>query len=330
MRKIKYPKFIQQNETIGITALSAGVGRKIDSFNKSLESLKKNRFNIIETENVRVNSEISSSAEERAKELNELVIDKNISMIMCASGGDFLLEILPYVNYDNISKNPKWIMGASDPSSILYVITTKLDIATLYGLNAGSYDQNELHESLKNNLEILKGNIVVQNSFDLYQIEEDTNLDGYNLTEKVQWNSLNGECEIEGRIIGGCIDVLRYLLGTPNDYTEKFIEKYKDDGIVWYFDIYALSSEDFYLTLLQMKEAGWFKYIKGIIVGRVRYPQTFTSVTYEDALLKVFSDIPTIFNADIGHVSPKMSLINGALTKIKCKDGKGILEFKLE
>lgn len=327
---MRYPKFIKREDTIGITAVSAGVGRKIDSFNKSMESLKENKFNLKETKNVRVNNEVSSSGEQRAKEFNELVVDENISMIMCASGGDFLLEMLPYVNYDNINNNPKWIMGASDPSSLLYIVTTKLDIATIYGLNAGSYDQKELHKSLKNNLEILMGNVVVQNSFDLYQIEEDINLDGYNLTEKVNWNSLNGQCEIAGRIIGGCIDVLRYLLGTANDYTEKFIEKYKDDGIVWYFDIYALSSEDFYLTLLQMKEAGWFKYIKGIIVGRVRYPQTFTSVTYEKALLRVFEDIPIIFDADIGHVSPKMTLINGALTKIKCKEGKGSLEFKLE
>lgn len=49
--------------------------------------------------------EKSTSTEIICKELNDLFINKNISWIVCATGGDFLLEILPYINYDRIKNN---------------------------------------------------------------------------------------------------------------------------------------------------------------------------------------------------------------------------------
>ena len=213
-----YPKFLKANDLIGITAPSSGVGYKIDSFDLSLASIKKQGFKVIETPNVRTESFISSSAEERVKQLDSLITDDEVKMVMCATGGDFMIEILPYLNFENIQENPKWIMGYSDSTSLLYLITTKLDIATIYGLNAASYDQKELHESLKNNFEILKGNLIEQKSFDLYEKDRLEDGNGYNLTEKVYWENLNGEFNQKGRIIGGCLDVIRNLIGTKHKF----------------------------------------------------------------------------------------------------------------
>lgn len=326
---MKYPKFVSKDSVIGVTALSAGVGGYLDDYLKSRKSLEDNGFKIYETASVRNVGDISNTGEIRALEFDEIIRNDEVDMVMCATGGDFLIETLPYINYENISNNMKWVMGASDPTSILYTITTKLDIATLYGLNACSYDQEKLHESLLNSIEIMKGNLIVQNSYELYERDKSGRGEGYNLTDKVYWETLNGDVDISGRIIGGCIDCLMNLLGTKYDYTTEFVERYKNDGIIWYFDVFSLTSEDLYRTLFQMKEAGWFSYVKGIVVGRVFIPNTFTSVGYKDALLKIFGDIPIIYNADIGHVAPKMTIINGSIANIKAKDGKGSIEFEL-
>ena len=53
---MKYPQMLKNNSTIGITAMSAGVGKKIDEYELSISKLKENGFNIVETESVRVNS----------------------------------------------------------------------------------------------------------------------------------------------------------------------------------------------------------------------------------------------------------------------------------
>ena len=325
-----YPRFLEKNDIIGITAPSQGVGDHLASFKKSIKTLEEYGYKIKETASVRNKGMVSTTGEKRSQELDEVITDKNVKMIICASGGDFLLEMLPTINWKNIKQSPKWIMGYSDPTAFLYITTTKLDIATIYGCNAGSFDQTNLHECLKNNLKILSGNILTQKSFDLYQkgwLEES---DGYNLTEPVYWEDLNGEVNIQGRIIGGCLDCLKDIIGTPYDYTKKFIEKYKDDGFIWYFDVCELSVEEFYRTLFQMKEAGWFEYIKGVVVGRVAVPRCFyKDFSYQDALKKIFPNIPLIFNADIGHVPPKMTIINGSIAKVTCKEGKGAISQTL-
>lgn len=321
-----YPSFLEKNDIIGITAPSQGVGDHLEGFKKSIKTLEEYGYKIKETASVRNKGIVSTTGEKRSQELDEVVIDRNVKMIICASGGDFLVDMLPTINWENIKQNPKWIMGYSDPTALLYITTTKLDIATIYGCNAGSFDQTNLHECLKNNLEILSGNILPQRSFDFYQKNWLEESEGYNLTEPVYWEDLNGEVSVQGRIIGGCLDCLKDIIGTPYDYTKEFLEKYKDDGFIWYFDVCELSVEVFYRTLFQMKEAGWFKYLKGIIVGRVAVPSCFyKDFSYQDALKKLFPSIPLIFNADIGHVPPKMTIINGSIAKVTCKEGKGAI-----
>lgn len=327
---MKYPKFLNSDSTIGITAPSAGVGKYSNDFDKSINNIKKYYKNIIETPNVRCEGEVSSKPNIRAKELQELFENEKVDMIMCATGGDFLTDMLPYINYEVIEKHPKWIMGASDPTNLLFTITINLDIATIYGHNAASFDSESLYESQKIALNYLCGNISKQNSYPKYENDKDHRINGnYNLDKEVYWLSDN-RIDITGRLIGGCIDCLRYLPGTKYDKTTMFIEKYKEDGIIWYFDIFNMSAEDFYLTLFQLKEAGWFKYTKGIIIGRVFIPSSFTSMTYKRAVQEMLKDIPIILDADIGHVCPKMTLINGCLAHITCENGKGYIEQELK
>ena len=325
---MNYPNFLKEHSNIGITAPSAGIEDDL-TFDMSLDYFKNNGWNIYETENVRMPFDVSSSPKERAKQFLELEKDDKIDAIICATGGDFLTDMLPYIDLDSIKS--KWVMGYSDPTNLLYLITTSKDIATIYGSNAGSFDSKKLFKSQEVALEFLKGNLSTQESYEYYETNRDGRVDGnYNLETKVEWKTINGPVDIKGRIIGGCIDCLKYLPGTKYDYTKDFIDRYKDDKIIWYFDVFSLTAEDFYLTLFQLKEAGWFKNIGGVIVGRVLFPNNYTSMTYEKALKEIFGDIPIIMDADIGHVAPKMTIINGSIVEVKAHAGKGSITTYLE
>lgn len=322
-----YPKFLNDKSTIGITAPSAGVGKKLDSFDLSINNLKKH-FNIIETESVRNNSVVSNTPSVRGKEFNELINSKDIDMIFCASGGDFCISSLEYIDFDSLKNNIKWIEGYSDPTSILYYVTTKYDIATIYGNNAGSFDQFKLHKSLEYNIELLKGNVYKQEKYNMYETVRGEK--EYNLIEPVVYKNINGNVDETGRIIGGCLDVLTNIIGTKYDYTKEFIERYKNDSIIWYFDIFSLTTEDLYNKLYQFKYAGYFKYTKCIIIGRILFKNSFTDTTYEKVLKEVLPDIKIIYDFDIGHVPPKMTIINGSLVHIISNDNEAYLETYLK
>ena len=335
-----YPKFIKEKDIIGVTSPSDGITKsekiyRLDSAIKNWSSLG---YFIQETKNVRTSKKgRSSTSMERANEIHQLLENDRINAIICSSGGDFLLEILPYLNFNIIKDNPKWIQGYSDPTGLLYTITTNLDIATIYGDNFGSFGMNPWHKSLSNNLEILKGNLITQYSFDKYEKDYQEYLIGdepYCLTENVCWENLGQEEKIQvtGRIIGGCLDILNDLFGTRFDNTKNFIEKYKKDGIIWYFDICELSIEQLVRTLWKLKDNGWFCHTKGIIFGRIPKETSYYEISLKEAIIHSIGElqIPIILNADIGHVSPRMTIINGSIATVESVDGKGKINFQLQ
>lgn len=336
-----YPEFIKKGDTIGITAPSAGSENEIDikKLNMAEEKLKDLGFTIEETENCRKDTGTgrSSSKEERAKQLNKLFIEEKTKAIIGLAGGEFLIEMLPYVDFKNILNNPKWLQGYSDITGLLFPITTMLDLATIYSNNFKTFAMKDWHRSIKENLEILQGNLIKQYSYDLYEDIKAERINGdepYNLTEKVRWEGINEEenIKMQGRMIGGCLDVILCLIGTKYDNTKNFIEKYKKDGIIWFLDNCELSSESLVRAMFQLKEAGYFKYTKGIVFGRSGIEKSCYNISFKNAIKSSLEElnVPIIINADIGHKPPQMTIINGAIARIELNAGKGSIEFKLK
>ncbi len=324
-----YPKFLQNGSTIGIAAPSAGVGDDIGQWEESCALLQTEGFFIKETESVRNVGDRSADAVTRAKELGSLFSDSEVDFVMCAAGGDFLDECLPYVDLDLMRANPKWLMGASDPTGILYPYTTKCDVATIYGLNAGSYSRYPVPDYVKDNLSLIKGESLTEKSYPMYMsippfASDDTFYDRpSDMTCSRDYVSARGRC------IGGCIDVLKDLIGTPFDATKDFLSRYKDDHFIWYFDNFSLGAEAFYRTLLQMRYAGWFDDTEAVIVGRTLFESSDTGLSYREAAEMALGDIPVIHRADIGHTLPHFTMINGAMMELVYKDSQMDITFSL-
>lgn len=334
-----YPRFIDNGSTIGVIAPSGGAYKdtKKNKFKNAKYNLEALGYNVVLSKNI-FNSVKgrSSSAINRAKEVLEFFENKDIDLILCATGGDFLLEILPYIDFSIIKENVKWISGFSDPTGLLYTITTKLDIATIYGNNFSPFGMEKLHQSQVDFLNMVGGKIENYHSFDMYEDDgkdEVTGLEYYNLTKKVNWKVLKGSSlNFKGRIIGGCFDLISDLIGTKYDGGVNFCKRYKEDGIIWYFDNCEKSLEDVIRILWKMNEVGYFKYAKGIIFGRFGRVVSYYGYDIESCLLDSVLgnlDIPIIYDADISHKSPCINIINGSIATIKCSNGRGTISFEL-
>lgn len=81
-----------------------------------------------------------------------------------------------------------------------------------------------------------------------------------------------------------------------------------------------------------MKEAGWFKYVKGFVFGRTEHLQSNYDIPIQDAIKISLNDfnVPIILDADFGHKPPMMTIINGAIGRFFSSKGKGTLEMKLK
>lgn len=338
-----YPANLDKGCFIGVTATSAGFDEETDlrRLENAISHFAGLGYPVKTTPNVRSNTKgRSSDGKTRAKELTDLINDQDVRVVFAASGGDFLVEMLPYINFNVIADNPKWVQGFSDTTGLIFTITTNLDIATMYSYNFSSFGMESWHKSLSDNLTLLEGKDIIQNSFDLYQdgyYKRITGLEGFVLEKKVEWKNIHPsgknddkEIQIYGRALGGCLDCLLNLVGTRFDKTKEFIRKYHSDGILWFLESYDLNSTSLIRGLWQLKEAGWFENAVGFIFGRPAMYNNFYDISYEEAVCTVLGDLnlPIILNADIGHKHPQFTMINGAIAKVKSWNNKGSIVFE--
>ena len=339
-----YPSKIVLNDFIGVTATSAGLedNASLNKLRSAIKNFNQMGYQIKETKNVRECEKlVSSNEKERAKEFLELWKDEKIKYIITARGGEFLMEMLPFIDKSEIRKSiPKWVQGFSDSSLLLFYLTTNFNIATIHANNFSAYGMRILDKSLLKSLEFVKNPAtrLIQENFEKYESysinrEEGKELDPFNLTEDVIYKNLyeNTKEEFEGRLIGGCIDVLKVIIGTEFDNTKNFCNQF-NEGMIWYLENCEMSVADLYRSLWQMKNAGWFENAKAFLIGRTRASNPIGNFSYEDVLHSVFDDmnVKVIYDVDFGHVQPQWTMINGSYAKFGYNNGKGKLESFLD
>ena len=116
---MKYPRFLKENDCLGITALSSGTGDRLTEVRISLNHLKEH-YKLIVTPNVWGEEIVSSSKEIRIKEFNEL-LDEDINGLMNIRGGDFSYDTINELDYEKIVKKKLLTSGFSDTTSFIYI-----------------------------------------------------------------------------------------------------------------------------------------------------------------------------------------------------------------
>jgi len=338
---IRYPKPLKAGGTIGITAPSSGVPKELHPIlTGGIEQFKKRGFQV-EVGKTPWTQEKAASAEAsiRAAELNSMLQNPHIDAIIPPWGGEILMDLLPDLQWDQMQ--PKWILGYSDTSTLLFAITVVTGIATAHGVNLVDLRSDEWDKTTKKCLDVLmstEGDTINQFSSEKYQSEwnHDKEPDPYvyKLDTPTIWKTLDGKpLELEGRLLGGCIDTLQNLVGTPYADIKAFQEKYiNNEKILWYFEICEMTATDFYRSLLQLHYAGWFEQSSGIIFGRTSAGEEVEGFTTFDAMerLSQITGLPIAYDADIGHVPPQITLVNGAKADVKVENGHASVKMELK
>ena len=132
-----------------------------------------------------------------------------------------------------------------------------------------------------------------------------------------------------GRLLGGCLETLSSLVGTPYGGVVEYKERLSDDGVILYLENAESAPLDVCRMLWNMRLAGWFDKLAGIMIGRSAGPQRQT-FSHTDALHDVFDDlsVPVIYDTDIGHRPPQMTLVNGALATVETSHKRGTVKLR--
>lgn len=331
---MRFPKALQQNGTIGFVAPSFGASTEpyISTYNAAIDRFNKLGYNIIEGPNTRRGDGIGISAtpSECAVEFMDMYERDDSDVLISCGGGELMCTDLSYMDFDRIKRAaPKWFMGYSDNTNMTYLLTTICDTASIYGPCASAFGQGEWHPFVESAFSSLKAidSFSVSGS-KMWEREslktEDNPYVSYNLTEPTKLYLSNGaqsvkELTMSGRLIGGCMDCLITLLGTRFDSTLLFLERYKEDGFVWFLESCELNVFSIRRALWQMKEAGWFKYAKGFLIGRpMHFGEGFMGLDQYKAVHDSLDEfnVPIVMDTDIGHLPPQMPIICGSMADV--------------
>jgi muramoyltetrapeptide carboxypeptidase LdcA involved in peptidoglycan recycling len=155
-----------------------------------------------------------------------------------------------------------------------------------------------------------------------YHVTEPKHLVVYPQTPKKQ-----EKMTFKGRLLGGCLDCLDTLVGTRFDKVAQFCEKYREDGIIWFIESCDLNPMGIRRALWQLKEAGWFRYVKGFLVGRpLCFGEQMLGLDQYHAVYDILREysVPIIMDVDLGHLPPSMPIICGAMGLVEVEDaGEG-------
>ena len=320
------PRFLRDGGTIGVTAPSFGVTEPTDirRFDHAKEVLLERGHPVIETPNVHTADETgrSSPMMQRVIELASLLENPDVDVIVSASGGDYQCEMLMGMDWDFMERHPKWIQGYSDNTVLLFKITVECDIATIYCGNFGDFGMEPWHQSISENLEFLEGKRLEQSSFGRYQdgfIDRVTGLEPFSLDKESELCCPKGNVEFTGRLIGGCMDVLEWYHRKGNVMIDRFLDRYADDGFIWYMETYDMDESRISKMLNGMIEDGWFRNVRGFIFGR---PLFYRGEDYRGTIMESLErlDVPIIFDADVGHKPPRMTFVNGMMADVSICD----------
>lgn len=316
--------------TIGIVSLSSGiigedfVKHEVELGVKRLKDLGLNP--IFMPHSLKGLDFIKDHPEARAEDLMQAFSDDSINMILCAIGGDDTYRLLPYLfENDQLQKviKPKIFLGFSD-TTMNHLMLHKLGVKTFYGqsflADICELDKEMLPYSLHYFKELIEmGRISEIRPSDVWY-EERTDFSPTTLgTARVShkntgFDLLQGSAQFEGEILGGCLESLYDIFDNSRyaDSTE-LCQKYKlfPDLSDWEGKILLLETseekpepENFKQMVQTLKETGVFEVISGLLVGKPM-DETFYN-DYKEALMSIVdSNIPIVYNLNVGHATPR-------------------------
>lgn len=280
------PERLKDGDTIGIIAPSYKPKR--EPMERAAENLRHLGYKVKFSEHLFSTSHTyAGSIEERAADLNSMIADPEVKMIYFG-GGEVGNELLPYIDYENIKKNPKILCSYSDSTTILNAINAMTGLVTFYGSSPRFFEDGP-------------------SDYTLLNFEKRLRSTSTEYVKNSEWRAITPG-RAEGKLCGGylwnfaCLLGLEWYRDLPEGDIILFIEDHEK------FSPPAMVSK-FFSTI---GHRGGFDRVKGLIFGHYSKEP---SPVIDDILRRIGLQygIPVVRTEDFGHGE------NGAILPISLK-----------
>ncbi|MBS0272543.1 MAG: LD-carboxypeptidase [Proteobacteria bacterium] len=301
-----FPSKLKEGDEIRVIAPSRSMGI-ISNTNKVLAIKALERLGLKVSFGRHVNEQDimhSSSIESRLTDLHEAFSNPNVKAILAVIGGYNSNQLLDYIDYNLIKRNPKIFCGFSDITALGNAIYHKTELITYSGLHFSSF---AMQKGFDYSLEYFKKIFFESNEISLVSSKEWSDDAWYLDQEKRVFHPNPGYKVIhpghaKGKIVGGNLGTLRLLCGTP--YMPPL-----DDTILFLEEVSSSSSTDVYefdRNLQALTQEPHFEKVRAIVIGRFEnsFGMTDEKLHYILSTKAALKNISIVADADFGHTTP--------------------------
>jgi muramoyltetrapeptide carboxypeptidase len=223
----------------------------------------------------------AGSADRRVTELHEMFRRREVRAILCARGGYGCNYLLPRLDLGLIRRNRKIFAGCSDVTTLLTYLCDAAGMVTFHSpMAAGDFGRPDGVDEESWFAAVASGKPYRR---DFEPDEAEPVVPG----------------RAEGMLYGGCLSLLCASLGTPYEIRTRGTLLFMED----------LNEPPYRIDrmLMQLKLAGKFKAVRGIIFGEMRRCDQRGAEDYTllQVVMRVLGDlyVPIAFGLKSGHVS---------------------------
>jgi muramoyltetrapeptide carboxypeptidase len=243
----------------------------------------------------------SGTDQERFADLQQGIDHPEAKAILCARGGYGCVRIVDQLQWANMLREPKWLIGFSD-ITVFHHRLFKLGIQSIHGTMPLNFQTNST-TALQTLVDSITG--------------KKPNLSWYT-------NPHSQIGEATGKLIGGNLSIIYSLIATNDAY-------YFEGNILFLED---LSEQLYHLDRMffALKKSGILDRITGLIIGGMTDLKDTAvpfGMTIEEIILQHFtySRIPIAFGAPIGHIDDNQAVIVGAEVELEVNNAFSLISY---
>lgn len=266
-------------------------------FKRGVRLLQKQGFKVRYRKDIFANHRhLAGDDKRRLAELKEALTDTESQALLFARGGYGTQRLLPLLG--KVRPAPKVIVGLSDLTVLLGFLWQKYSLPSLYGPLVAPHLENT-----KNTVRL--GQALTQAKFFSKQ--------------RITAQEVLKNGSATGTLMGGCLSLIVSTLGTPYECDTKGSILFLEDT---HEEPYAVDR-----MLTQLKQAGKFKGVRGIVLGTFRLRGVLFPNKIREVVLDCLRDFrgPILWGVRFGHCPDPLIIPFGVPGKI---DGKRLLITK--
>ena len=283
------PDYLQKGDKIAFVATARKI--KLSELQTSISILNSWGLEVVFPQNIFGEyNQFSGTIEQRVNDIQMMIDSPDIKAIYCVRGGYGTVQIIDYIDFSNIFKNPKWIIGFSDVT-VLHSHLNNLGVSTLHSTMPINFEENN-EIALKS----------------LY-----TSLFGYTHIINTQPNNFNKHGKVKAEVVGGNLSILYSLIGSKSDIdtSNKILFLEDLDEYLYHLD----------RMMMNLKRTNKFLNIKGLIIGSMsnmkdnQIPYGFTAEEIINTYVRDMQ-IPICFGFPSGHIRENNSIKLGIISEL--------------